>query len=206
MKNMRGVDTVRMENLSDSVFAVALTLLVLNIAVPVVTSLDDSALRAELIDLWPKALVYASSFFVISVFWLGHRLMFHYVESANVRLMTLNSFLLLTVSFVPFAANLIGNYPWTASASLVYGATLFVASLMYIFVWKYALVRGFVSSKAEGDFIKKSNRVLLIGPMLYGIATLCVFVSSILSFFLFILIPVLYVLPGPVDDLLPERE
>ncbi len=200
-----GISADRIISLSDSVFAVALTLLVLNVSVPIMSSFSEGGLIQELMNLWPKIIVYASTFFVIGVFWIGHRVMFHYIELVNIRLMCLNNLLLLFICFIPFSANLIGTYPWTLSGSVVYGLTLFVCSIFYLFVWKYAVHKKFIKSGLEEQFIKKSTRALFVAPSLYVISIALAFFSPIVSFFLFVITPILYILPGPIDELLPEK-
>ncbi len=195
----------RLENLSDAVFAVALTLLVLNITVPLISDVNISTLANELIKLWPKFLIYAITFFVIGIFWIGHRLMFHYIERADRKLLWMNNLLLMLVSFIPFSANLLGAYPLVFPASIGYGSTLCAASIFYFLVWKHALKKHLVRENLEPSFIKKANLVVAMPAVLYALSVVCAVFSPLLSIVLYILIPLLYTLPGPIDDLIPKE-
>ena len=92
----------RMEAFSDGVFAIAITLLVLELSVP--EGSEGHLLRAVL-DLWPSYLAYIVSFATIGATWLGHNSITHYMHGANATLLRLNLALLLVVSFVPFPPN-----------------------------------------------------------------------------------------------------
>ncbi len=196
----------RLESLSDGVFAVALTLLVLNLTVPIISSPLNIVLAEDLMNLWPKSLAYAGSFFVIGIFWIGHRLMFHYIERSDRKLLWMNNLLLMFVSFIPFAANVLGTYPWYEASSVLYGGTLFLASIFYFVLWKHAVKRQLIKEGLEIAFIKKAKGILLAAPTLYLISTICGFINPKISLVLFILIPIFYILPGPVDDLVPKKE
>ena len=93
--------------LSDGVFAIALTLLILDIAVPATTSDDD--LTKVLLDLWPRYLAFALSFLVISRFWVIHRQAFRLIVRGDPALVWLNLLLLLFISFLPFPTAVLGD-------------------------------------------------------------------------------------------------
>lgn len=201
-----GLPTKKLLNLSDSVFGVAMTILILNITVPVLSMFNQEQLTNELIKLWPKALVYGSSVFVIGVFWIAFQILFTYIQVVNIRLMIMNTILLMGICFIPFAANLISTYPWRLPSSLIYGTTLFVTSAFYLFIWIYALKQKLVVDNLSESFIKKATLIVAGAPLLYLLATLTAFINPRISFFIFIIIPILYILPSPVDDLLPKEE
>ena len=103
---MATLRTGRMEAFSDGVFAVAITLLVLEISVPD-GSEDD--LLAAVLEQWPSYLAYVVSFATVGAVWLGHAAVTHYLDHADAVLLRLNLLLLCVVSFLPFPTRLIAE-------------------------------------------------------------------------------------------------
>lgn len=98
-----GLNTHRIEAFSDGVFAVAITLLVLNLQVPqLAASAVSRELVAKLIELWPKLLIYVLSFVIVGIYWVAHHNSFHYIERSDRTLLWLNLLLLLCIVFIPF--------------------------------------------------------------------------------------------------------
>jgi len=91
------VDTNRLEAFSDGVFAIAITLLVLEIKVP-----TGEALALGLLHLWPSYLAYAISFIVIGAIWINHHAMFDWIVRADQKLLLLNTLHLMFIAFLPF--------------------------------------------------------------------------------------------------------
>jgi uncharacterized membrane protein len=204
-----GLGTHRLEALSDGVFGVSITLLVLAIVVPQLTSLElvDGGLGRALVSLWPRALIYVISFFVIGIYWMGHNIMFSYIERSDRVLIVLNILLLMSVSFIPFAADLLGRYPFETTALMVYGLTLAFGGLMFEIVWLYAskhhrLIRKSMSS----ELIRLGKLLILITPLLYAGAALIAMVNPYLTMAIFGIVPLLYIIPGPIDDLVAGAE
>jgi hypothetical protein len=102
------MDKQRIEAFSDGVFAVAITLLVLNFKV---TGLSASELRSQVLGQWPHLLAYILSFVIVGVYWVAHHTLFHFVARTSRALLWLNNFFLMTVAFLPFPAGLLGEYP-----------------------------------------------------------------------------------------------
>ncbi len=106
------LSTNRIEAFSDGVFAVAITLLVLNLQVPqIAASLVSKDLPQKLLDLGPKLLIFALSFIVVGIYWVAHHNTFHYIKHADRNLLWLNILLLLCIVFIPFPTELLGQYP-----------------------------------------------------------------------------------------------
>ena len=125
---------------SDGVFAIAITLLVLEIAVP--SGSEDDLLGAVL-DQWPSYLTYLVSFSTIGAVWLEHTVITEFLDHANPVLIRLNLLLLLVVSFLPFPTKVMGEYAGEDDAGrvavTVYGLNLFLASLLVSLLWRYAV-------------------------------------------------------------------
>ena len=136
----RGLQTGRLEALSDGVFAIAITLLVLDIAVPAHASKD---LLGAVTHQWPSYLAYAVSFSTIGALWLGHNAITEYLDRADAAFVRLNLLLLLLVAFLPFPTRLFADYlgedrPERVAAT-IYGVSLLVASTLLWVLWRYAV-------------------------------------------------------------------
>jgi uncharacterized membrane protein len=132
-------DRDRIVNLSDGIFAIAITLLVLDIHVPNVPEhLVASELPGELLSLWPKYLGYFLSFVSISVFWMIHHSIFRPVKAYDRNLLYLNFLFLMVVAFVPFPTALLGEYGDHQLPVAVYAATLAVGRLLLTAIYWYS--------------------------------------------------------------------
>jgi len=121
----RGLAKNRIEALADGIFAVAMTLLVLDIKSPENRSFETAAdLVAYLLALEHSFAMYVISFFVLAIFWISHHLLFHFVRHVDRRLLWLNIAFLLLVTFVPFSTDLLGDHGHLMLPVLVYGANL----------------------------------------------------------------------------------
>lgn len=126
-----GRDRDRIVNLSDGVFAIALTLLVLDIRVPNIReSVVGSELPGVLLSLWPNYLGYVLSFVVISTFWIIHHSIFRTIRAYDRTLLYLNLLFLMFVAFVPFPTSLLGEYGDHQLPVAIYAATLAVGRLL----------------------------------------------------------------------------
>ena len=116
----------RLLALSDGVFAIALTLLVIEIALPAGTS--DARLGAALVTLGPRYYAYVLSFAVIARFWIAHHAAFRYIRRYDDTLIWLNLLLLLLVAFLPFPTSVLGEHGNTPTGAVFYGAVLVCTS------------------------------------------------------------------------------
>jgi TMEM175 potassium channel family protein len=147
----RVVRLSRMEAFSDGVFAIAITLLVLELSVP--ESSEGHLLRSVL-DLWPSYLAYIVSFATIGATWLGHNSITHYMHGANATFLRVNLALLLVVSFLPFPTKLVAEYLGSREdekvAATIFGVTLLAVTSLLSVMWTLA-VRHQLVHPATGD-------------------------------------------------------
>src|SRR5262252_535271 len=122
--------------LSDGVFAIAITLLILEISIPATT--DDSGLTKTLLGLWPQYLTYVLSFLVIARFWVTHHQAFQLIGRYDAVLVWLNLLLLMFVAFLPFPTAVIGEHNRSPAAAVLYGATVVAAGMASAAYWWYA--------------------------------------------------------------------
>ena len=128
--------TGRTEAFSDGVFAIAITLLILEVSVPEAAFHD---LWSGIADQWPSYLAYVTSFITIGGIWLAHHGIFRRLQYVNRELMVINLLLLMAVSFLPFPTKLmaeaIHDAQATRAAVIFYGAVLLVVSLLFSLLW-----------------------------------------------------------------------
>ena len=123
----------RIETLTDGVFAIVMTLLVLEIAVPQLSHSEAAIeLPKQLLELWPVILRYGTSFIILDFFWIGHDYQFHYVKWANRTLLWITIFYLMFVAFVPFSTSLIGEYGDQQISVIIYGINISIVGF-----WQY---------------------------------------------------------------------
>ena len=135
-----GRDRDRIVNLSDGVFAIAITLLVLDIRVPdIPENLVAGKLPGELLSLWPRYLGYFLSFVSISVFWIIHHSIFRSMRTYDRNLLYLNFLFLMVVAFIPFPTALLGEYGNHQLPVAVYAATLAVGRLFLTAIYWYSM-------------------------------------------------------------------
>jgi uncharacterized membrane protein len=136
----RGFRTGRLEAFSDGVFAIAVTLLVLDIGISATAGHD---LLGAIRGLWPSYLAYVASFSTIGAAWLGHNAITEYLDRTDAAFVRLNLLLLLIISFLPFPTRLVAEYIDQDKAERVavtfYGIVLVLATTMLLVLWRYAV-------------------------------------------------------------------
>ena len=140
-------DTTRLVAFSDAVFAISITLLVLEIRPP-----DDYAnLLHALAELWPSYLAYAVSFLFIGQVWANHHVMFDHIRAADRAMLLLNTLLLMVVAFLPFATSVLAGAlregEGERAAVVFYAVAFDVTALTFNGVWQYARRRGLLSDE-----------------------------------------------------------
>jgi uncharacterized membrane protein len=136
-------ETNRLEAFSDGVFAIAITLLVLELHVP---DVEPGRLWHGLVIEWPQFAAYLSSFFVIGIMWVNHHSMFKQIRRTDRKLLFLNLLLLLWTALLPFPTGLISRHLRAGGidakvAEAVYGANLTLAAIAFSLIWMYAVRR-----------------------------------------------------------------
>jgi uncharacterized membrane protein len=198
LASLPGLTKSRIEALSDGIFAVAMTLLVLDIKPPAV--IEAAALPRELLALWPRCLSYAVSFLMLGIYWVGQHNQFHLIRCADRTLLWINIVFLMTISFVPFSTALLSAYPLWPSAQTVYGANLIAIGLVLLWHWMYATHRHrLVDPELDDRMNRFVIRRILIGPALFALAIVLSSLSAVASLILYVVAPLIYVLPGRVD-------
>ncbi len=120
---------------SDAVFAIAITILVLDIRLPAGIDLtSDSQLRSALLDLWPKYLAYFLSFWVIGLYWMNHHRKFLFIKKFDPLLLSLNLLFLMVIAFIPFPTAVVSEYT-NRTVSIFYALIMALAGLLLAILW-----------------------------------------------------------------------
>jgi uncharacterized membrane protein len=184
-----------MEAFSDGVFAIAITLLILEIAVP---AGSEDNLWGALGDLWPSYLAYLVSFATVGAVWFGHTVITQYLHYADSVLVRLNLLLLLVISFLPFPTKLLGEFIHEGPervAAIVYGINLLLALVMVSVVWRYAVHAQLVQPDLADEDVKTLTKRLTptlgfyVVLILVGLFLPLVAVFGYLAIAVFILVP-----------------
>lgn len=163
----RGFTTDRLEAFSDGVFAIAITLLVLDLSLPEVW-LDDPL--TAFLDLWPSYLAYVVSFATIGAAWLAHTAVTNRVARGDTTFARLNLLLLLVVSFLTFPTSLVGEAVRAEDAervaTTIFGLNLFLVAVITALLWRHARRHGLVRDDVADDEVAVLTQRLT--PSLWG--------------------------------------
>jgi uncharacterized membrane protein len=171
----------RLEAFSDGVFAVAITLLVLEIKVPEGASSD---LPHALAEQWPSYASYLVSFFVIGVIWMNHHSVFAHLARADYVLIGLNLLLLLWIVLIPWATDLLATYmreggAGERTAALVYTGTMTLMGASFGWLWIYASRGGRLLGSDLGEAeIRRLTLRFALGTLVYAAAAVVALFSA----------------------------
>ena len=190
--------TARLEAFSDGVFAIAITLLVLDLAVPV-TKTSENHLLDAIGDEWPGYLGYVVSFATVGALWLGHNAITDYLDRADTTLLRLNLLLLFFVSFLPFPTRLLSEYIRSDQAERVavtfYGLTLLVAGALLSVFWRYALHARLVRPNAGDEEITLLTHRLTPGLAAYAVLIIAGLFRPVAAVIGYLVIAMFFLLP-----------
>jgi uncharacterized membrane protein len=171
----------RVEAFSDGVFAIAITLLIIEVRIP---HSEAGHLAGDLGRLWPSYAAYVVSFAIIGILWVNHHAIFHRITAVDRPLLFINLLLLLTVAFLPFPTALLGEYIRGGDnahvAAAVYSANMTLIGLAFFAVWTYlARVPELMGPGFGTEDALRTRRSMIVGPVLYGLSILLAFVSPV---------------------------
>lgn len=191
------MSTARLETFADGVFAIAATLLILNVDSQVREG--STQIGHRLIEIWPSYIGYAVSFVTIGIIWSNHHTVMGQLGRVNRTFLMLNIFLLMCVAFLPFPTRLVAenlrDRHELQPAALAYGATMTVMSICYLSLWLYAITdRRLLREDSDPRTVSGITRSYLPGFPTYLTATLIALVSPFASVALFGAIALFYVI------------
>lgn len=191
--DISGKDTGRLIAISDGVFAVAMTLLVLEIRVPVIEAINsDKQLIDIFMELESKFLVYFLTFMTTGIFWMGHSAQYKNIQRSDRNLSWINLMFLLTVTLLPFSTAFLGDYTKFKFPIAVYWFNIFLMGLILYINWSYACKHRYVSEETFNAVDKPIRRRIIVGQSLYLFGALLCFINSYLSITFIILVQLNY--------------
>jgi len=162
-------ETGRVEAFSDGVFAIAITLLILEIKIP---KPSDGALGNQLLRQWPSYFAFLISFAFIGVMWINHHLLFTHIKRCNNTLMVLNLLLLLGVTIVPFPTAVLATHIGFSdqrTAALLYNGVYVFIAIIFNLLWRYAVSRNhhLLGKDVDKENVGRISKQYAFGPLLY---------------------------------------
>ncbi len=199
-------ETGRVEAFSDGVFAIAITLLVLDLKVPHHLK-EGQSLLAALAAQWHAYLAFLGSFATILIMWINHHRLFGMIVKVDQGLLVLNGLLLLCVTVVPFPTALVAEYagqPDGRTAALVYSGTFVVTAVFFNLLWKHVHAWGkLLGSHVRPAEVKATTVAYSFGVPVYSIALVAALVSVTASLAVTIGLAIFFAIPA--ESMFRER-
>jgi uncharacterized membrane protein len=181
----RGDGTERMQFFSDAVFAIAMTLLVLEIRLP---EGADADLWSALASLWPSFLAYMLSFAIIGLNWITHHRKFRFIVRFDEGLLRINLVFLFAVTFLPFPTSVMAEHGDQTPAIVLYACAVSALSLLQLWIWVHAHRRGLMTDDVDEAVFRLVRRNLLPVPIVFLATIPVAFLVPVVAPFLWILI------------------
>jgi uncharacterized membrane protein len=182
------IPTRRLETLTDGLFAIAMTILVVTIQIPIGPIHTADLFVQTTSEIIPKFAIYFLSFLLLAVFWVDHH-MFYLVEKSNFTLTWLNIFWLMFIALLPLSTSIIAQFPEYQLAQLIFDFNLLFIGLFFYIIWSYSLDRGMISEKVK-PFYPYIKRSLLFMPIVISVTILFTFINPKWSMVILFMIPV----------------
>ena len=186
----------RVEAFSDGIFAIIITLLVLEIKVPHLEDHFSSAgLTGSLLKLFPKFISWIISFFTVAVIWVNHHKLFNQFRHLDHGIFWWNALLLLWTSFIPFPTAVLGDYPGNITSVVLYGSVMALMAMSFTLMRWYVLRNpGLLEETTDIALFRKGTTLSLIfGPALYLAGVAASLIHPYISFAIYLAIPVYFV-------------
>lgn len=192
--------TQRLEAFSDSVFAIVITLLFLDLRAPEIPHESSwQELLAELYKLTPKFLSIVVSFTFVAIFWVAHHQFFHTLKQTTRGLLWLNLIFLFLVCFVPFPAAIMSEFPNNKTAVVFFGAAVLLTSLLLVALRRYAwLKHREISGVTNENEVYKSLRRSYLIVLFYVVGIVVSFFFPVVAIVIYLLTPLALLFPVTV--------
>lgn len=200
--------TSRIEQFSDGVFAIVITLLVLTLQVPKVEDEKNvfDVLNA-LYRLLPNFFSFLMSFFFVAVFWVAHHQFFHTLKYSTRSLLWLNNLFLFFITFNPFPTALLGEYPNNPAAVIFFGFIYLVTSLSFAVLRWYGWVKSDITSEEFApETIKSALLRSFLPPISYAAGIVIALFETKFAIALFFITPIILVLPMRLKYDSPKKD
>ena len=198
-----GKETGRVEAFSDGVFAVAITLLVLNLHAPDAL-LSDSELLKYLGTQWATLLAFVTSFATIGIMWINHHRLFTHIKRIDTKLLVFNLSLLLVIVFIPFPTALLAQYapdPQYHFAALLYSATNILLAICFNLLWRYASHENrLLDKRSDPRLVRAITDQYKFGPLFYVVTFVLAIIYVPASIVGNLLLALFFAFPGRISN------
>jgi uncharacterized membrane protein len=188
--------TARLETFSDGVFAIAATLLILEVRLP-----GHGSVTHDLVHAWPSYVAYAISFLTIGIIWVNHHAVLQQIGRVDRTFLFLNVIFLMIVAFSPFPTRVVAEHlrDGSKSAAFAYGVSFTLMAISYGAMWFYAARgRRLIAEDADQRVVSGISRSFAPGSVIYGAATLSSLISAYLAVALYAAIALFYVVENSI--------
>jgi uncharacterized membrane protein len=185
------METARLEAFSDGIFAIAATLLILDVHTA------GGSVAHGLVHAWPSYAAYAISFMTLGIVWVNHHTVFNQIGRVNRTFLMINIAFLMIVAFSPFPTLVLARHlrQNSRAAAIEYGLTFTLMAILYAALWFYAAIGNrLIADDADARVVSGISRSYLPGSLMYGAATASALVSAYLAVALFGAIALFYAL------------
>lgn len=191
----------RIELLTDGVFAIVATLLVLEIKVPHLEhGMEKTELLSSLKKILPSLIAFIFSFLNLMIFWINHDAIGKVVIYFNRKLTYLNVLFLLFISLVPFTSHLVSEYPASLTAVSIYGIVLMLCSITGAMMFsEIAFGSDMMMKEVSHQRRKRTATIIWMGPVIFFIAILLGFVHVIIPVIFYIITPIVFLFLPDMD-------
>jgi TMEM175 potassium channel family protein len=202
-----GRNVRRIEALSDGVFAIAITLLVLEIRPPHAEAHTEWEVLSSLHPLLPKFLTYFLSFMTMGIFWVGQGVQLNLIEQYDRNLSWTTIFFLVVISLFPFTTAFLGEYITFKVAIGIYWLNILLAGILIYFHWHYAAKHNFLTIEGEERRIidKAVRKRVIVAQSLYLVGALLCFINTYLSIGFIILVQLNYAFAIISEKISPKK-
>lgn len=187
-------DKSRLEMFVDGVFAIAITILVLELHVPALQS-TNLAVMHYIFEIIPEIFGYFLSFFLLAIFLNNHHRQFRFIKQTNANFWWINILLLSFVSMVPFSTSLLTGFGGIITAVIFFNLNMLFAGLALVLIWEYARRADLIKEDTEPETIRLIRRrnlaIPIIALLAIGIAFISPNLSNLAYLLLFAIIPIL---------------
>jgi uncharacterized membrane protein len=199
MSQIGKLKTSRIESLTDGIFAIAMTILVLNVSVP--QHLSESSLWLNLRgDILYKLFIYAGSFVILGTQWIGMDFQHGFLERVTRTYLWTNILFLMLICLLPFSASILASYPHTSVSIYVYAGNLILIGISQLITWCYAQLNHLnVEGASSHDVSRALYKRVCISLGLYITAFIVAYWNTTIAFVILIVPPFLHLIPGAVD-------
>jgi uncharacterized membrane protein len=189
----------RLDNFSDSIFAIILTLLAFELHIPeLIGTATEGQILDAVVSLGPTFISFILSFALIFTYWRAHHFIVSiYAKSVDKRLSSINAIFFFFICTLPFSSSLLGGYSYSKTAVFIYGLNIILISLSLIWMRSYVLSSGNIDHARVGASERRRGAIRLVLPLLCAVAAILIsFVNTEYSFILFAIAIAFNILPG----------